>query len=144
VQGSRVSVLFTTNGEVRAFLGVVRSVTKERIFTVDFEDGEAVCDLELKELMAPDDGETTCPSLAPSSDGEGEDDDDEEEEEVVVDEEIKYLMQGINGAGLRKRIARRFIRYHEQSLLEQRLRQEAPRNRRTREGSMRTKLQSEV
>ena len=82
MQGSRVSVLFTTNGEVRAFLGVVRSVTKERIFTVDFEDGEAVCDLELKELMAPDDGETTCPSLAPSSDGEGEDDDEEEEEEV--------------------------------------------------------------
>ena len=75
---------------------------------------------------------------------EEEDDDEEEEEEVVVDEEIKYLMQGINGAGLRKRIARRFIRYHEQSLLEQRLLQEAPRNRRTREGSMRTKLQSEV
>ena len=81
-------------------------------------------------------------------DVEDEDEDEEEEEEeeevvVVVDEEIKYLTEGINGAGLRKRIARRFNRYHEQSLLEQRLRQEAPRNRRTREGSMRTKLQSE-
>ena len=75
---------------------------------------------------------------------EEEEDDDDEEEEVVVDEEIKYLTQGINGAGLRKRIGRKFIRYHEQSLVEQRLQQEAPRNRRTREGSMRTKLQSEV
>jgi hypothetical protein len=53
-------------------------------------------------------------------------------------------MEGINGAVLRKRIARRFSRYGEHALLEQRLQQVVLCDQNWRKGNQRTELESEI
>ena len=53
-------------------------------------------------------------------------------------------MEGINGAALRKRIARRISRYGEQALLEQRMQQVGMRDHGWKQGDKHTKLEGEI